>query len=1232
MSRKHALLVGTAAYEDVTFPGLPSVRADVHYLSQVLEMPAVGGYEECEQVEDSSKAAIKQAVERFLAEREPDELVVLYLSGHGAYDREDGQLYYITTDTEADRLQQTALEASFVTDQLEKCAARRKVLLLDCCFSGSAVQGFRSKGGTHSGSSPVVEAGGVHVITASQHWEQAFTTDADQPSQFTRAIVEGLHTGQADLDGDGQVSANDLFRYISRDLQKAPDGRRQTPTQSSLHVTGDIYLARAAAGRQIPALKPLPSGLTAVDDGAGVMTPAPVKATEAAHDDSVFTPVEWTRLLAYYQHCLEAENATDELLPLVGSEPPRVVWPTGEEVLLSGVQTTVQAPERVADLAERARKEGTDLWYGYPVAVLYEGKRQVCAPLAMRQIEVERGPQGRSVVTPTGPIVLHPKLVLDRLGKDEGNELLAAYQPNWRPGFREDMVRDLRSLLQELGLPDTEHLDPGSLGDGGSLYAAHEGARNVAIVFAARTDSAATAQLMKDHRTLRHSVEQFAGTALGAFTAPTDPEADAGGEQDVQVVAPLELNEGQEAVIRAAMVRKLTVATGPPGTGKSQLIVNAVATARAAGQTVLVASTNNKAVDEVWERCEALAPGLLVRTGNQAAVEHEVRTLEQLTRSAQPHQSSPLCRGELRNHLRRQEALRRRFAEIAGRERELADLGRLRFSYADRHHSDLMALSTALGDEVSLGRWLRRARTAARLGIFGGWLRSRCVRGLAPLSAQAAPEGQNFADLLSFVEAEVAWRRKSAEADAATDDSQLLTMLRETDRQVRQTAADLLRALVAEQAMAARAAIHERVEAVKSRSPRQWSSLERILPQVSGWAVTARSPRRFRDRAALFDLVIIDEASQCATADVLPLLFRARRALVIGDPMQLRHITTLQPRQEAEAHRGAGLRASWIEEHRLEHRRYSAFHAAAQAAGKTLLLDEHFRCHPDIAGISNRHCYGERLTILTEPRSLRRLDGVEAVQWLDVTGTARKGSNGSWVNQEEADRVCLSVERLLMRLPEGSTVGVVTPFRAQKDLIAVRWKHEPRVRVGTVHTFQGGQQDVILLSLVASASMRPSAVNWLCREVNLWNVAITRARSHLIVFGDRDFWSLRAGMPRALLDAAEAKATLPSAVTSGQQDELVGDRLQLMLADTIPGILLDRNVTADGYPYDFDVRRGTGVAQVRLDHGATAGAESARHLRLALVHAALLPNGVRLPAWHVWADRPERVTARLSDG
>lgn len=172
---------------------------------------------------------------------------------------------------------------------------------------------------------------------------------------------------------------------------------------------------------------------------------------------------------------------------------------------------------------------------------------------------------------------------------------------------------------------------------------------------------------------------------------------------------------------------------------------------------------------------------------------------------------------------------------------------------------------------------------------------------------------------------------------------------------------------------------------------------------------------------------------------------------------------------------------------------------------------------------------------------------------------------------------------------------------------------------------------MILLSLVASDRMRPSAVNWLSREVNLWNVAITRARSHLIVFGDRDFWSVRPGMPHALLDAAEAKDGLPSlGVHPEHSDEDVGDRLQYLLTDEIPGVLIDRNATVDGYPYDFDVRRSSESVRIRLDHGASTGGEAARHLRLALGRTALLPNGVRIPAWQVWDGRTERVVGLLT--
>ncbi|WP_347343473.1 AAA domain-containing protein [Streptomyces sp. AV19] len=1198
------------------------MRADVHYLSQVLEMPSVGRFERCVRVEDSSKDAIKQSVETFLHDREPDELVVLYISGHGLYDSEEGQLYYVASDTRSDRLQRTAVEAAFITEQLEACAARRKVLLLDCCFSGAAVQGFRSKGGAGRPVVPAVEAGGVYVITASHQWEQAFESAVGEPSQFTRAVIQGLHSGRADLDTDGMVSADDLFRYVSRELRAAPDGRQQTPTKSSLQVTGEIFLARAAVGRRPPALAPLPAApATAGGDETRLSLP-PVKAAVAGHDDSAFTAADWPKLFTYYLQCLQEENANGEMLPLIGNDPPRTVWPGGEELLLSGGAEHVLAPPDVVALAERARRDGAELWYGYPVVVLFDGKRQMCAPLMAQQIEVAEDGQGRHTVVPAGPVVPHTKLIVDRLGKDEGLELVSSYQPNWRPGFRDEMMRDVRSLLDQLGIPDTEHLDPAALGSGASLGAAHEGARNVALVHMVRDESGATKQLVKDYASLRKLAERIPETALGALAEP-DVEGPESGRA-VQIVAPLELNEAQESVIRSAMTRRLTVATGPPGTGKSQLIVNAVATARAAGESVLVASTNNKAVDEVWERCEELVPGLVIRTGSRGGerdnIEDELDGLEHLAHLAELPQGSAALRGELRNSLRERLTVRERLSEVAVRERTLAGAGSRRQAYADEQRHDVAALVAGLGADAGVERWLPGARRTSRARTFGRWRRQRAL-GRLPSPPAVADDAEEFAEFVRFVEDEVTWRAQTGLADRETDDEHLLRQVQDADRRVQDAAVALLRTLVHEQAAAAREAIHERIQAVRARSVREWATLDNILPKVSCWAVTARSARRFRDRPAMFDLVIIDEASQCSIMDVLPLLFRARRALVIGDPMQLPHITRVQPRQEAAARTTASVRASWLEEHRLGHRRYASFHAAARAAGSTLLLDEHFRCHPDIVGISNRYCYAGRLTVMTDPRALRRLDGVDAVQWLDVPGRARQGPQGSWTNQEEAERAHIAVERLLRRMPQGSTIGVVTPFRAQKELVARRWESDPRVRVGTIHTFQGGQQDVMVLSLVAGPDIRPAALNWLCREVNLWNVAVTRARAHLIVLGDHSFWARQSGFPSTLLRAAAkgGEVDRPSALDEDQVR--LADRCQQLLTDTTPGLLLDRETVTDGYPHDFDVQVGGMRRRILLDHGATPDGDAARHLRLMLTAAARLPQGVRVPAWHVWAGR-----------
>ncbi|WP_254402637.1 AAA domain-containing protein [Streptomyces sp. AC555_RSS877] len=282
--------------------------------------------------------------------------------------------------------------------------------------------------------------------------------------------------------------------------------------------------------------------------------------------------------------------------------------------------------------------------------------------------------------------------------------------------------------------------------------------------------------------------------------------------------------------------------------------------------------------------------------------------------------------------------------------------------------------------------------------------------------------------------------------------------------------AELCAAVSAEALSRGRSLLNQRLQTLRQHSGTQRSQLN-LLRHLKGWAITTHAVRQLRPTAKLFDLVVIDEASQCSIASVLPLLFRARRALIIGDPMQLSHIPGISPEQERQAPVSAGLSAAWLEDRRLSYHVHSSYHAAAQNGDSALLLDEHYRCHPEIADIVNGHCYSGALEILTDVR--RQVPAVDlagtgeiapVLAWANVSSSesARGPGGKSWRNPSEAAAVVEVVRKLLRHLPETATVGVVTPFRAQKDALE-RMVGSDRVRVGTVHAFQGGQRDVMVL-------------------------------------------------------------------------------------------------------------------------------------------------------------------------
>ncbi|MFF2524867.1 type VII secretion protein EccCb [Streptomyces liangshanensis] len=244
-----ALLVATTDYIDSGLRRLRSPASDARRLGALLEDPAIGYFDRVVPLVNDSKAEIEEHIERTLRDLGPNDTLLLYVSCHGIRDKH-GRLFFTTLRTKRDLPESTAISARFVEEQMSRCRARSKVLLLDCCFGGAYIQGM-APFAPDDGELSVQAAGkGTYVMTASDVLEFAFegetvkSRSGDFHSVFTEALIDGLSTGRADLDNDGVITAHELFQHVERHVRES--GAPQTPTEFRSGVQGNIPLATAA--------------------------------------------------------------------------------------------------------------------------------------------------------------------------------------------------------------------------------------------------------------------------------------------------------------------------------------------------------------------------------------------------------------------------------------------------------------------------------------------------------------------------------------------------------------------------------------------------------------------------------------------------------------------------------------------------------------------------------------------------------------------------------------------------------------------------------------------------------------------------------------------------------------------------------------------------------------------------------------------------------------------------
>ena len=239
------------------------------------------------------------------------------------------------------------------------------------------------------------------------------------------------------------------------------------------------------------------------------------------------------------------------------------------------------------------------------------------------------------------------------------------------------------------------------------------------------------------------------------------------------------------------------------------------------------------------------------------------------------------------------------------------------------------------------------------------------------------------------------------------------------------------------------------------------------------------------NKNVLYDYLIVDEASQVDICTGVLALSCAKKAIIVGDLKQLPNVVKPDLAKVTD---------SIFEKYNLpESYRYknnsllSAMIKIFSNAPKTLLR-EHYRCHPKIIDFCNKKFYDNQLIILTESKSEKK----PLIIYKTVEGNHARAYDHKHINQRQIDVIQNEIipnENLC--LTDGS-IGIVTPYRKQADLLQKIFKNTT-VKADTVDKFQGRENKVIILSTV------DNEITDFSDDLRRLNVIISRAIEQLII-------------------------------------------------------------------------------------------------------------------------------------
>lgn len=552
-------------------------------------------------------------------------------------------------------------------------------------------------------------------------------------------------------------------------------------------------------------------------------------------------------------------------------------------------------------------------------------------------------------------------------------------------------------------------------------------------------------------------------------------------------VFPFGFNISQRTAVENAINHNLSIIEGPPGTGKTQTILNIVANAVMRGESVAVVSSNNSATQNIYEKLQKYGVGFIAAPlGNTDNKEEFIKAQSAFIPDVSKWHLNEEKTAEVKKKMSELGTELKAMLETKNNLSLLnSEYDALRKEY--NHFSDIIDSESSARREFAFGK-----RTSAikilefekeyemaneTTGEINKWQKLKWrirygVRGIGSLL-------EDIQDVLNACENEY-YIRKSIELERNI--AKLERILRDYDFKGKMELYSDLSMSVFKSKLAEK--YKNKIARPLYKMQDLWQRSDSFIKDYPVVLSTTYSLRSSLSSAVVYDYVVVDEASQVDLATGVLAMSCAKRAIIVGDKKQLPNVITSETVKSV-----SGIKANYDVGDDYDYAKQSLLSSVSSVFpdAPRVLLREHYRCHPEIIGFCNQRFYNGELLVMTAYKS----DKQAMMIYKTVKGNHARGH----INQRQIDVIQNEIiPQQKLNLDDGS-VGIVTPYRDQANLLQDAFSGTS-VKADTADKFQGQERSVIILSTV------DNKISEFASNPNRLNVAVSRAIDQFILVTD----------------------------------------------------------------------------------------------------------------------------------